>query len=145
MIQLWSSRSRMSRNSGKKKTSFISLGLSSKKVIQEKPSSPPLQVPLEIMQKKETFAVRSDSLGYNPDAHHDDDVKIESLGYQGDESEVFRAYAASQHYKTRGKYWNDGKRDIMIRYMNLTMIGLAQGSVAYFTNFFAKSFIDVSD
>ena len=132
----------MNRNSGKKKTSFISLGLSSKTVVQEKPKSPP--PPLEIMQKKEIFAVRSDSLGYNPDAHHDDDVKIESLGYQGDESEVFRAYAASQHYKTRGKYWNDGKREIIVRYMNLTMIGVVQGSVAYFTNFFAKSFIDVS-
>ncbi len=132
----------------RKKTSFLTLGISSKKSSEEAISNS-IRVtkpqPSQTMRKRETFAVRHDSLGYNPEGrHHESNVKIESLGYLKDESDVFRAYAASQHYKTRGKFWNDGKREIMMRYVNLTLIGILQGCTAYFCNFFAKSFIDVS-
>ena len=92
----------------------------------------------------QSLQIRSDSMGYNPNSHHHDDVKIESLGFQGDESQIFRAYKASNHYKSRGKFWNDGKRDTLLRYINLTFIGIFQGTIAYFTNYIAKSFIDVS-
>ncbi len=145
MVKLWNSPTdvAMSRKGGNK-PSFITLGISSKKSNEEEDTTRRSSSHLEIMKRKEAFKVRSDSLGYNPHGHHESNVKIESLGYLGEESEVFRAYAASQHYGNRGNYWNDGKREIMLRYLNLTMIGVAQGTVAYFTNFFAKSFIDVS-
>lgn len=97
-----------------------------------------------VLKKHRSMTIRSDSLGYNPDAHDDGKVKIESLSYQIDESEVFRAHAASQHYRTRGNYWNDGKSEILLRYINLALIGVIQGCIAYSANFVSKSFIDVS-
>ena len=72
-------------------------------------------------------------------------VKIESLVYQTEESDVFKAYAASQHYRSRGKFWNDGKREIMIRYINLSLVGLVQGCIAYFANIASRSLIEVSE
>lgn len=95
------------------------------------------------MTKKE-MAVRHDSLGYNPDRHNNHGVKIDSLSYQGEESDAFRAYAAAQHYRQRGHFFNDGKREIMIRYIILTLIGVFQGCIAYGTNVVSRSFITVS-
>jgi chloride channel 7 len=141
----------MSRGSKKdgKKASIISLGLGGRsksrdddtsstiKPIAEKGPGPKLVKGLD-----QSLQIRSDSMGYNPDSHHHDDVKIESLGFQGDESQIFRAYKASNHYKSRGKFWNDGKRETLLRYINLTFIGIFQGTIAYFTNYIAKNFID---
>jgi len=55
-----------------------------------------------------------------------------------------RAYAAHKHFDYRGTFWNEGKREIMVRYFMLALIGIAQGSVAYFTNFLSHLFIEVS-
>jgi len=138
--------SKISRASSKS-SGFLSLGLSRSKsggegngnIDEGRPLTPPLYKP-----SKRHYNIRSDSLGYNPSGHHDDDtVKIDSLTYQADESEAFKAHAASQHYKYRGKFWNDGKREMLLRYINLTLIGLAQGSIAYFTNVVSRSFIEV--
>jgi len=137
--------SKISRASSKS-SGFLSLGLSRSKsggegngnIDEGRPLTPPLYKP-----SKRHYNIRSDSLGYNPSGHHDDDtVKIDSLTYQADESEAFKAHAASQHYKYRGKFWNDGKREMLLRYINLTLIGLAQGSIAYFTNVVSRSFIE---
>ncbi len=93
-----------------------------------------------------TLAVRHDSYGGGGDDHHGDGPtpKIDSLGYLGDESEAFRAYSASQHYKFRGKFWNEGKRDIMVRYFMLALIGVCQGTVAFYCNYACHIFIRVS-
>ncbi len=86
-----------------------------------------------------SFNIRADSLGGGGyDEHHDPHSvgpKIASLNYRGDESEAFRAYSATQHYKYRGEFWNEGKRDIMVRYFVLTCIGLTQGTVAHWCNY----------
>lgn len=93
---------------------------------------------------KKKYAFRQDSMGYSADDHHaGSDVQIGSLTYLDDESEAYRAYNAANHYYHRGTYWNEGKRQVMVRYFQLAMIGLLQGSVAYFTNFFSHLFIEV--
>ena len=131
----------------KNKTSFVNLGLTKSRSNDSGISSREQMDKVELTNTpgmRQRLAVRNDSLGHNPDGHIDDSVKIESLCYQGDESDVLRAYNSSRHYLSRGKWWNDGKREKLIRYINLTLVGLCQGTVAYFTNYYAKTFIDVS-
>jgi hypothetical protein len=91
---------------------------------------------------KKTIAVRQDGFGFQPDTHSSD-VKISSLTYLKDESEASRAFEASQHYAQRGRFWNEGKREILVRYFQLAMIGLCQGTIAYFVNFLCRIFTDV--
>ena len=93
---------------------------------------------------KQSYAFRQDSMGYSPDDHHANQIKISSLTYLDDESEAYRSYNAANHFDYRGRYWNDGKREIIVRYFQLATIGLLQGSVAYFTNVLSRHFIRVS-
>ncbi len=128
--------------------SIISFGFS-KKSFDDDTTTIKTSMPNGNSQKKiHSMAIRSDSYGYNPEGHHGgedaDAPKIDSLTYEADESEVFRAYVASQHYRQRGNFWNDGKRETLLRYFNLTLIGILQGFVAYFTNVISHSFIKVS-
>lgn len=125
-----------------KKTSFVSRN--KKSFIEDESKVRDTSSPIST-KLKASMAIRSDSLGYNPSGHHDHSVKIESLVYQTEESDVFKAYAASQHYRSRGKFWNDGKREIMIRYINLSLVGLVQGCIAYFANIASRSLIEVSE
>jgi hypothetical protein len=97
-----------------------------------------------LTNRRKKYAFRQDSMGYSADDHHANDVNVTSLTYLDDESEAYRAYNASNHYYHRGTYWNEGKREVIVRYFHLAMIGLVQGSVAYFTNFFSHLFIEVS-
>jgi hypothetical protein len=97
-----------------------------------------------VLSSRKTVSIRQDSLGYSPEEHHHLHVKIDSLQYLEDESEAYRAFKASSHFHYRGAFWNEGKRKIMVRYMQLVMIGIFQGSIAYFTNVFSQSFIQVS-
>jgi hypothetical protein len=139
----------MSKGSkGKKGNGIISFGLGGRSKSKDDDDStirtstmPPVAT---YTPTPSSMNIRSDSLGYNPSGHHHSDVKIESLTFTGDESEAFRAYAASQHYYYRGHFWNAAKSEIMKRYINLTFIGITQGLVAYFTNYTAKNLIDVS-
>ena len=137
----------MNKRSSKSKTSFVSLGLGKVKSNEDDTISigKSTNVPL-MYSRSQSMAIRNDSLGYTPGGHHgtENTVKIDSLSYQTDESEVFRAYNASKHYRSRGNFWNDGKREIIIRYINLTMIGVGQGTIAYCTNIIAKLLIEVS-
>jgi hypothetical protein len=93
---------------------------------------------------KQSYTFRQDSMGYSPDDNHANRIKISSLTYLDDESEAYRAYNAANHFDYRGRYWNDGKREIIVRYFQLATIGLLQGSVAYFTNVLSHHFIRVS-
>ena len=68
---------------------------------------------------KKKIAVRQDGYGYQPDTHSSD-VKISSLTYLKDESEASRAFEASQHYAQRGRFWNEGKREILVRYFHIS-------------------------
>lgn len=95
------------------------------------------------LSNRKKFAIRQDSLGYTPDdEHHASPVKIDSLQYLDDESEAYRAFNAANHFHYRGTFWNEGKRKIMVRYLQLVMIGLIQGSIAYFTNVLSHGFIE---
>ena len=85
---------------------------------------------------------RQDGFGYQPD-HHTSNVKISSLTYLKDESEASRAHEAAQHYSYRGTFWNEGKRVVFVRYFQLAMIGLCQGTIAYFVNYFCHVFTEV--
>lgn len=96
------------------------------------------------MSSRKKIAIRQDSLGYSPEDHHHSHVKINSLQYLDDESEAYRAFKAASHFHYRGAFWNEGKRKIMVRYIQLVLIGIVQGTIAYFTNFFSHSFIQVS-
>jgi hypothetical protein len=95
--------------------------------------------------KRKKFALRQDSVGYSPEEHHTSTkhVKIDSLQYLDDESEAYRAFNAANHFHYRGTFWNEGKREIMVRYFQLVMIGIFQGSIAYVTNVFSHAFIEV--
>lgn len=114
---------------------------SKKSPTKEPPSSPPSVLKHTIIKKR--ISVRNDSLGYTPQHHHDD-TKIPSLTYPTDESEAYRAYAAQTHHKYRGRFWNEGKHEMMQRYFFLACIGISQGSVAYFTNLACGTLTDVS-
>lgn len=98
------------------------------------------------LTNRKKFAVRQDSVGYSPEEHHasNQHVKIDSLQYLDDESEAYRAFNAANHFHYRGTFWNEGKRKIMVRYFQLVMIGIIQGSIAYSTNVFSHLFIEVS-
>lgn len=96
------------------------------------------------LSSRKKIAIRQDSLGYSPEEHHHSHVKINSLQYLDDESEAYRAFKAASHFHHRGAFWNEGKCKIMVRYLQLVMIGIVQGSIAYFTNVFSHSFIQVS-
>lgn len=84
--------------------------------------------------------IRRDSIGWTPSkhAHH---KNLESLTYELSESDVFRAHTALDHYQHRGRFWNSGKHETMIRYFLTALVGVAQGSIAYFTNILSNYFI----
>jgi len=96
--------------------------------------------------RRKTFAIRQDSVGYTPEEDHhstsNKHVKIHSLQYLDDESEAYRAFNATNHFHYRGTFWNEGKRAIMVRYFQLFMIGIIQGSIAYFTNVISHNLIE---
>ncbi len=144
----------MSKASSSETTSIISFGFGSRK---KKPDDITLKssgsfqsdLPTPTQNKmngnaksKKKFAIRHDGFGYQPD-HHSSNVKISSLTYLRDESEASRAHQASQHYAHRGTFWNEGKRTIFVRYFQLAMIGVVQGSVAYWVNFLCHVFTEV--
>jgi hypothetical protein len=93
-------------------------------------------------KSRKNLAIRQDGFGYQPD-HHTSNVKISSLTYLKDESEASRAHEAAQHYSYRGTFWNEGKRVVFVRYFQLAMIGLCQGTIAYFVNYFCHVFTEV--
>ena len=73
------------------------------------------------------------------EAHH---KNLESLTYEQCESDAYRAHVALDHYHHRGRFWNSGKHETMVRYLLTALVGIMQGAVAYFTNILSTYFID---
>ena len=83
--------------------------------------------------------------GEGQDDHHHDqksDVNYPSLQYERDESEAWKAHIMMDHYQHRGKFWNTGEHEELIRYVLTALVGITQGCVAYFTNLLSAYFIE---
>ena len=66
------------------------------------------------------------------------DVKLQSHNYEPDESKVWRAYVAQQHYANRGQWWTMGKKRALKRWVLTFLIGVAQALVATTCNLATK-------
>jgi len=65
--------------------------------------------------------------------------KIQSHNYEPDESEVWRAYVAQQHFNNRGQWWTTGKRRALKRWTLTFLVGVCQAFIAYFGNMATRS------
>ena len=63
---------------------------------------------------------------------------IQSHNYEPDESEVWRAYVAQQHFQNRGQWWTTGKKRAIQRWTLTLVIGVIQALVAALCNFMTK-------
>jgi hypothetical protein len=96
---------------------------------------------------RKKFSIRSDSIGSPQQDHHHANThvpNVDSLTYIDDESEAWRAHAATEYYTHRGRFWNLGKHRTMERYVLIAAIGIFQAFTAYFTNIVSKTFIEAS-
>jgi H+/Cl- antiporter ClcA len=69
-------------------------------------------------------------------------VNIQSHNYEPDESEVWRAYIAQQHFKNRGQWWTTGKKRSMRRWMLTMIIGVIQAVLAFLSNIVCRNLSD---
>jgi hypothetical protein len=60
---------------------------------------------------------------------------LQSHNYEPDESEVWRAYVAQQHFSNRGQWWTTGKLRAMKRWMLTLVVGVIQTMIAVMCNF----------
>eukprot|EP00591_Stephanopyxis_turris_P010871 CAMPEP_0195509810 /NCGR_PEP_ID=MMETSP0794_2-20130614/2637_1 /TAXON_ID=515487 /ORGANISM="Stephanopyxis turris, Strain CCMP 815" /LENGTH=800 /DNA_ID=CAMNT_0040637115 /DNA_START=515 /DNA_END=2914 /DNA_ORIENTATION=- len=65
--------------------------------------------------------------------------KVESHNYEPDESEVWRAYVAQQHFCNRGQWWTTGKKRALKRWTLTFLIGFIQAVVAALCNLGTKN------
>ena len=72
-------------------------------------------------------------------------VNVQSLTYVADESDVWRAHWAIEHYMLRGEFWNHGKFKTIQAYYWIVMTGVMQACIAYAVNMSSKVFIEVSN
>lgn len=100
-----------------------------------------------VLHRNSSKVCRNDSLGGGDHSHHANGHadNFDSLTYVTDESDAWRAMAAKEHYRHRGNFWNEGKHQTMITYLEIAAIGIVQASVAYFTNLLSNYFIKVSE
>lgn len=99
------------------------------------------------LHRKSSGIVRNDSLGGGAHGDHGSHSKTEnfdSLTYVADESDVWKAAAATEHYLHRGNFWNSGKHATLVCYVLIAMVGIVQATVAYLANLMAAYFISVS-
>ena len=95
--------------------------------------------------KPRKSVVAGDSYGWHGHAKKKKkNVNFQSLTYQADESDVWRAHWAVEHYVMRGRFWNHGKFKTIQTYFWIVMTGILQAVIAYSTNLSSKVFIDVS-
>ena len=66
------------------------------------------------------------------------DTTIQSHNYEPDESEVWRAHVAQQHFRNRGHWWTTGKKRALQRWILTFLIGVLQALVAAACNFASK-------
>lgn len=87
---------------------------------------------------------RNDGLGQTGHVRHKKkSVNCESLTYVADESDVWRAHHAMEHYMHRGEFWNAGKHSMIKMYIMIALTGMLQACVAYATNITSIHFIEV--
>jgi len=83
-------------------------------------------------RRKSAQEIRHDSLGssgHGALAHHPEVVQsknFDSLTYITDESDVWRASVATDHYRHRGEFWNEGKHKTAQRYVIIFLTGTVQ-------------------
>uniref|UniRef100_A0A7S4VX51 Chloride channel protein n=1 Tax=Ditylum brightwellii TaxID=49249 RepID=A0A7S4VX51_9STRA len=61
-------------------------------------------------------------------------LNVQSHNYEPDESEVWRAYVAQQHFSNRGQWWTTGKKRSLKRWALTFMVGVIQGILAFLCN-----------
>jgi hypothetical protein len=66
------------------------------------------------------------------------DLSVQSHNYEPDESEVWRAHVAQQHFSNRGQWWTMGKKRSIKRWMLTMVIGIIQAFVAFGSNFICR-------
>ena len=97
-------------------------------------------------EKKRKSVFAGDSYGSHGHAiKSKKDINVQSLTYVADESDVWRAHWAIEHFMLRGEFWNHGKFKTIQTYYWIIMTGIVQAIIAYGTNLSSKVFIDVSD
>ncbi len=65
--------------------------------------------------------------------------KYQSHNYEPDESEVWRAYVAQQHFANRGQWWTTGKLRALKRWMLTLVVGVTQAIIAVTCNIATKN------
>jgi hypothetical protein len=69
-------------------------------------------------------------------------TNIQSHNYEPDESEIWRAYVAQQHFKNRGQWWTTGKKRSIKRWLLTMIIGAIQAVIAYLSNIVCRKLSD---
>jgi len=73
--------------------------------------------------------VRGDGYG-GGGSHHAPTTTLQSHNYEPDESEVWRAYVAQQHFSNRGQWWTTGKLRALKRWGLTFLVGVVQAMIA---------------
>lgn len=94
--------------------------------------------------RRKSSVVRNDSIGGGAHGHHSGKDNFDSLTYVDDESDIWKAAAATEHYRYRGNFWNSGKHATLLCYLLIASVGIVQATVAYLTNLTSAYFISVS-
>ncbi|KAL7554548.1 hypothetical protein ACHAWF_018010, partial [Thalassiosira exigua] len=82
--------------------------------------------------------VRGDGYGGGGSGHHGAKTSLQSHNYEPDESEVWRAYVAQQHFSNRGQWWTTGKLRALRRWGLTLVVGVLQAVIAVACNFASK-------
>jgi chloride channel 7 len=88
-----------------------------------------------------TTSLRGDGYGgggYRAIDDVDNSNNMESHNYEPDESEVWRAYVAQNHFQNRGQWWTTGKKRALKRWVLTFVIGVLQAFVALICNLSSK-------
>ena len=67
---------------------------------------------------------------------------VQSHNYEPDESEVWRAYVAQQHFRNRGQWWTTGKKRALKRWSLTFLVGVFQGIIAFMCNMVCRILSD---
>ncbi|CAB9504170.1 Putative chloride channel-like protein CLC-g [Seminavis robusta] len=93
--------------------------------------------------RRRTSSVREDCLGSSHSHHHHHEKNVDSMTFVDDESDVWRAHYALDHYQHRGNlFWNAGKHKTLIQYLLIGAVGVVQAIVAYGTNLTSAHIIE---
>jgi len=96
-----------------------------------------------VLDSNSTNNIRSDGFGCAPNQKEFARANglthtFESHNYEPDESEVWRAYVAQQHFQNRGQRWTTGKKRALKRWTLTFLIGVIQACVAAICNLATK-------